>query len=218
MKYIIGNWKANKNVTEAQQWIDSFLQLDLSRIKPSVQAILCPPYPLISLVKEKLKNVSFLHIGCQDTSIYYQGAYTGEVTAHTLSGLVEYAIIGHSERREHFRETDSMLFDKVKHLQQVGIKPIYCIRGIDDKVPQGAQYIAYEPVWAIGSGSAESIENILHLKSQLHLQPDVAFIYGGSVTEENAFHFLENNEIDGVLPGGASLDPKRFYEIMLTCP
>jgi len=216
MKYIIGNWKANKNTQEAQKWIDTFLSLDLSRINSSTIAIVCPPFPLIAQIKEGLKNVPFMHIGSQDSSIYYQGAYTGEVTAHALSGLVEYTLVGHSERREHFNESQNMLFDKVKHLTQVGIKPIFCTRGIDDKVPDNAQIVAYEPVWAIGSGATESVENIVAMKSQLHLSANTVYIYGGSVTEENAFHFLENNQIDGVLPGGASLDPKRFYEILLS--
>lgn len=218
MKYVIGNWKANKNISETNLWLNTFLNFDFSHIQNRATLIICPPFPLIPLVKEKLTGISFIKIGCQNVSFYNQGAYTGEVPAHTLVGLVDYAIVGHSERRQHFNENDDYLISKAKHLQSLNIEPIYCVRGVEDPIPESIKFVAYEPVFAIGTGESDTLDNIISIKHKLKLPDKCLYIYGGSVTDQNAFHFLEQHEIDGVLPGGASLDPKKLYEILNDCP
>lgn len=217
MKYIIANWKAHKNLNQAQEWITEFVTYDFSHLKHKVQIIICPPFPFIPLLKEKVLNFPFIKIGSQDVSVYYEGAYTGEVTARTLAGIADYSIVGHSERRQHFNESEAILFNKVQHLKQQNIKTIYCIRNIEDKVPESVAMIAYEPVFAIGTGESDSIENVIKVKHELKLSSHTPYIYGGSVTEDNASIFLLNMEIDGVLIGGASLEPKRFYQIISIC-
>ncbi len=217
MKYIIGNWKANKKLSDAEAWIKQFLSYDFSKVKHNVQIIICPPYPFIPFLKEKTVNSPFIKIGSQDVSIYYEGPYTGEVTARSLTGIVDYAIVGHSERRQNFNESDDMLFSKVDHLAMQNIKPIYCIRGKDDAIAPKTNIVAYEPVFAIGTGQSDTIENIVKVKQSLNLSSQTIFIYGGSVTDDNAALYLRNNDIDGVLPGSASLDPKRFYGIVSVC-
>lgn len=216
MKYIIGNWKANKNLDEAKHWIATFSSFDFKIVQNNVTIIICPPYPFISFLKEKTAGLPFIKIGSQDISVYYQGAYTGEVTAHSLSGLADYSIIGHSERREHFKETNQALFSKVDHAKKTNIEPIFCVRDENDPIPLAAKIITYEPVYAIGTGKNESIDNVLLMKEKLKLSENALFIYGGSVTETNAHQYLQNPDIDGVLPGGASLDPQRFYNIVLS--
>lgn len=197
-------------------WITAFLSYDFTRVQNNVTIIICPPYPFIPLLIEKMARLPFVKIGSQDLSLYYQGAYTGEVTAHTLSHLASYAIIGHSERREHFGEKEDVLFSKVEHAKKANIEPVFCVRDENDTIPSAAKIIAYEPVSAIGTGQSDSLDNVLAMKATLKLPENGIFIYGGSVTESNVHLYLKHHDIDGVLLGGASLDPQRFYNIILS--
>lgn len=216
MKYVIGNWKANKNFSEMKQWVQTFLSFDFTEIEGKTTVIICPPYPFIPYIKENITGIPYLKVGSQDMSLYYQGAYTGEVTSNTLSGMVNYTLIGHSERRQYFNETQEILFNKVEHAKKNYIEPIFCVRGPEDAIAPDVNMVTYEPVFAIGTGQSDSIENILKVKQSLKLRDSVMFIYGGSVTDSNAREYLHNQDIDGVLPGGASLDPQRFYDIVLS--
>ena len=139
MKYVIGNWKANKNLVETGLWLTTFLNFDFSRIQNRVTLILCPPYPLIPLVKEKLSGLPFVKIGCQNISFYNPGAYTGEVPARSIVGLVDYCIVGHSERRQYFSENHDYLAVKVKHLQSVNI----------ETTPHPGFMTDWQPNWAV---------------------------------------------------------------------
>lgn len=218
MKFIIANWKANKNLEEVKYWLDNFLKNDFSKIVGKTEIIICPPFPFIPFLKEKVKNYPFIKIGAQDLSYFEEGAYTGEVTAKTLFGIINYVILGHSERRKYFKETEKILFKKFTLAKKYQIEVIFCIKGIEDHFPQEVKFIAYEPVEAISEGSGfgnnQSLEKILTIKKNLKLNHDCKFIYGGSVNEENSKYYLTNNQIDGVLVGGASLNPKRFYQIV----
>lgn len=217
MKYIIGNWKANKQFDEARAWIEQFGKFDFSKLTEDSQIIICPPYPFIAYYSEKIASLAHVSIGSQDLSRFDEGAYTGEITARSLSGIAKYAIIGHSERRSYFNESPDMLAEKAYKAKSAGIEPIFCVRGTDDPIPHGVKMIAYEPVAAIGTGQNEPVESIIAMKQKLKLTPDMAFIYGGSVNEKNSNVYLANPDIDGVLVGGASLDPIRFFEIATSC-
>lgn len=218
MKYLVANWKANKNIDQTNKWIYSFLKNDFSKVLNKVLIIICPPSPFIPLLKEKVKKHPLIKIGAQDLSYFEGGPYTGEVTAKTLFGVIDYVIIGHSERRKYFNETEKVLFKKFVLAKKNGIEPLFCIRDKKDAIPAQVKFVVYEPIYAIstgtGQGNNEPLEKVLAMKKILKVKPVIKFIYGGSVNEKNVSYYLENDEIDGILVGGASLDPQRFYKII----
>jgi triosephosphate isomerase len=214
MKYILGNWKANKNFTEMKQWIYNFERE--YRSHKEVMIGVFPPLPFVSYMQGKLKDCKNVFIGAQTLSSYEKGSYTGDVTATTLEGVVAYAIIGHSERRKVFQETDVQLAEKVGQALAHGITPIYCVRDEKDPIPLGVKIVAYEPVAAIGTGQNEPPEQTVAMKKKMNLPKDVVFIYGGSVNEKNAGDYFATGEIDGFLIGKACLDPKQFIQIANT--
>ena len=214
MKYFIANWKANKNLSQTQDYINKFVEI-IGALEQS-KAIICPPYPLISYVKEKIAGKNNLHVGAQDLSIFEEGSYTGEVTAKTLQGLVDFVIIGHSERRKNFSETQETVAKKVALAKKYQIEPIFCIRNVEDwqAINNQVEIVAYEPVASIGTGMNEDPKKVVDFKKNLNLKPKTVFIYGGSVKSDNANNYLKTKEIDGFLIGGASLDPESFKKII----
>ena len=211
MKYILGNWKANKNFTEMKQWIYTFQRE--YRAHENVTVGVFPPLPFISYVQGKLKDCRNVFVGAQTISSYEKGSYTGEVTATTLEGVANYVIIGHSERRKTFGETNEQLAEKVKQSLDHGIIPIYCVRDETDPIPPGVRFVAYEPIAAIGTGMNEPADQTVAMKRKMKLPKDCVFIYGGSVNENNAFDYFATGEVDGFLIGKACLDPVQFIQI-----
>ncbi len=216
MKYFIANWKANKNLNETQLWVNEFLKQKLTSTE--IKIILCPPFPLLSPLKKMVEGQNNITVGCQNISIFEGGTYTGEVTAHSLESLVEYTIIGHSERKKHFHETDDDILKKYEILRKHNIEPIYCIAQMNTPYPSDLHFICFEPPEAIstgdGKGNNETLESILSAKQSLKVPSEMKFIYGGSVNKDNATEYLNSKEIDGFLIGGASLDPIHFYQII----
>lgn len=220
MKYIIGNWKANKNLRETQQWVDQFTSKDLDVLKGQVTIVVCPPYPFIPLLNEAFMNYDHVHVGSQDISQYGAGTYTGEVPAHSLQDLVEYTLVGHSERHKHSHETQNSVDQKAQNASDANIEPIVLVRNEKDMIPSHVKHICYEPSDAIssgnletGSGKTESVDDILSMKARLQLPDNVVYYYGGSVSPSNIRDFMSQSEIDGVIVGAGSLDPDTFYEI-----
>lgn len=213
MKYFIANWKANKNLKDAKEWADIFIKKANIGNK-NLTVIICPPYPLIFSLNEKFKNIKNIFIGSQDVSMYEEGSYTGETSAKTMVGITTYGIIGHSERRKYFSETNNILFKKYEMTKKYEIEPIFCVRDEKDPIPESARFIAYEPVYAIGSGINEPAEKTVEMKKKLKIKKNNIFIYGGSVNEKNAIDYLHTNEIDGFLVGKVSLDPNRFADLV----
>ena len=211
MKYILGNWKANKNFAEMKQWIYTFQRE--YRPHETVSIGVFPPFPFISYVQGKLKDCRNVFVGSQTISSYEKGSYTGDVTATTLEGVASHTIIGHSERRKIFGETDEQLAEKVSQALTHKIIPIYCVRHEKDPIPNGVKCIAYEPVAAIGTGQNEPPDQTVAMKMKMTLPKDVIFIYGGSVNEKNAGDYFRTGEIDGFLIGKACLDPVQFLAI-----
>lgn len=212
MKYFIANWKANKNLVQANQWLDEFLTF--TPTDKSVRIVICPPFSLLYPVKEKISKFSNIYLGAQDLSQYEEGSFTGEVTVKTLSGLVDYAIIGHSERRKYFAEKYDLLLKKTNLAKKYDIEPVFCIRDEKDQIPEGVEIVAYEPLNAIGTGQNEPVERVLEMKKKLQLTYQISFLYGGSLDKNNATAYLKSGDINGLLIGGSSLNPSEFYDIV----
>lgn len=214
MKYIVANWKAHFTLVELHKWLHSFLSLPLKKCGDEVEIIICPPFPFLQIVNDAIYD-PIVKIGSQDISQFSTGAYTGEVTATTLSGIVDYAIIGHSERREHFGETDKDLGRKCERALDQDIAPILCVRNEKDHIHKNVSFVAYEPIDAIGTGKNVALEEMLEIKQQLSINNTTKFLYGGSVKPDNAATYLTSPHIDGVLVGGSSLIPEELFAIAL---
>ncbi|KXK12038.1 MAG: Triosephosphate isomerase [Microgenomates bacterium OLB23] len=214
MKYIVANWKAHFNLEELHAWIHEFSTLPLNKLVDEVEIIICPPYPFLHLINEKLYH-STIKIGSQDVSSLEPGAYTGEVVAESLIGIVDYAIVGHSERRSHFSESEEVIAKKCDRALKNHIRPILCVRNNSDVIYPSARLVAFEPVEAIGTDSNMPIEEVLKIRALLTLGAEQKFLYGGSVQQDNATEYLSSLDIDGVLVGGASLKPQELFSIAL---
>lgn len=220
-KYIIANWKANKSYDEAQEWIAMFSSLikEDSAVQEKLESdalhiIICPPAPFIFSLANAVSEMKNITIGAQDISAYEEGAYTGEVTVKSIEFGAGCTLLGHSERRSLFNETEETLAKKVALAKKYTIDPILCIRGTQDTIHEGVAMIAYEPVEAIGTGKNMSAAEVLEKKKTFTLPQDCIFIYGGSVNEQTCTEYLQSDEIHGLLVGGASLVPETFLGII----
>ena len=239
---IAGNWKMNTTVSDAIKLVNELRQ-GLDEID-NVDKVLCPPFISLVAVGELIKGSS-IQLGAQNLYFEEKGAYTGEISPLMLTELCEFVIIGHSERRQYFNETDEFINKKVQAALKAGLKPILCIgerleqneAGLTAEVVTkqlrsalvgidhlSRMIVAYEPVWAIGTGKAatgeqanQTIGLIRHNVSQLYdkeTAQSVRILYGGSVTADNATEFMQQPEIDGALVGGASLKADQFLSIV----
>ncbi|MBI3620018.1 triosephosphate isomerase [Candidatus Roizmanbacteria bacterium] len=214
MQYYIANWKANKSLEEATDWMKLFLKMDLSSLSSETKIIIAPPAPFLLPLKTLSHNQKIISFAVQDVSRYEKGNYTGELSAASLCGIAEYVIVGHAERRSLFHEDEKILQAKVENAQKYGLTPIYCIRADTDIVPRSVSIVSYEPLFAIGTGRNENPRQVLRIKQGLKLPDGTAFLYGGSVNRANASLYLATNEISGFLIGAASLDPTAFYQTL----
>lgn len=245
---IVANWKMQLGVEESHQ---RFLKLkaQLKQVRGRYQAVVCPSYVSLGGMK-KLLRATDIQLGAQDVFWDDRGAYTGEVSPLNLSEAgVEYVIIGHSERRQLLGETDIMIGRKLVSALGHGLTPILCVgetahernegrqeivvtrqlqaalRTAPPPIGQGRLYIAYEPIWAIGTGEAASREvalSMYHIIQQTlydrysHAQVDQScrIIYGGSVDAENVTQYVHADAFHGALVGGASLDPEKLTSLI----
>ncbi|PTX59608.1 triosephosphate isomerase [Melghirimyces profundicolus] len=241
---IAGNWKMHKNVNEA---IDFFSAFRDRGNREGVETVICAPFPALPALTEEAKG-SRIGLGAQNMHWEEEGAFTGEVSPTMLKALpIDYVIIGHSERRIHFAESDEMVRLKTRSALDHGLTPIVCvgetleereaeqtrevvrrqvvaaIRGLSsDGVTR--LILAYEPVWAIGSGksaTAEDADEVIRFVRKTvadqydqQVANEVRILYGGSVKPANIDSFLAMGEIDGALVGGASLDPESFARLV----
>ncbi len=214
--FLVANWKSNKTVGEAESWIEEIKNLKVEGRNSEV--VLCPPFTLLYPLKKLIADYKLpITLGAQDVSPFPDGAYTGEVSARMLRDLeVKFVIIGHSERRKYFKEDDQTLTNKVKETLDAGLTPIFCVQDKTTPVPDGVKIIAYEPIFAIGTGTAETPEKSNETAGDFKelIGKDLIVLYGGSVTHENAGDFCRQQNINGVLVGGASLDPVKFSQII----
>lgn len=213
--WIIANWKSNKTIAEALDWVGK-VGPKIER-REHVKVVLCPSFVDVEEVKKAVVVGNYpLIVGSQDLSPFDEGAYTGEEAARILKDVVDFAILGHSERREHFSETDEMVSEKVTQALVNNITPLVCIQAVDTPIPKGVRLVAYEPTFAIGTNTPDTPQNAQAIAWQLKKKygSELEILYGGSVTAENVNHFLDEDDISGVLVGTASLDPEEFIKIV----
>jgi triosephosphate isomerase len=217
---IAGNWKSNKTIAEASEWVKQFMvhSSSFTYQKTNITGVIFAPFICLSPLHEQIiANHIPLSVGAQNVSKFDEGAYTGEVSARMIKEVADWVLIGHSERRSYFRETDDDLAKKVEKARCAGLNVMYCVP--DDKVsiPESVTAVACEPVWAIGTGKTDTPENADTVISSIKEKTKSALVcYGGSITAKNARSFLTQRSIDGVLVGGASLDLTAFLEIIRT--
>ncbi|MEW5856938.1 MAG: triose-phosphate isomerase [Cyanobacteriota bacterium] len=233
---IAGNWKMYKTQREAFEFLQKFMP-ELEETPEEREIILCSPFTALGVMSKSLHN-SRVQLGAQNVHWEEEGAYTGEIAAPMLTEIgVRYVIVGHSERRQYFGETDKTVNQRLLAAQHHGLTPILCVgeskqqrdagetesliagqleKGLVD-VDQNNLIIAYEPIWAIGTGdtceASEANRVIGLIRSQLQVA-DVPIQYGGSVKPNNIDEIMAQPEIDGALVGGASLDPASFARIV----
>jgi triosephosphate isomerase len=239
---VAGNWKMNKTVAEARELV-STMSAKLRDIS-NVEKVLCPPFIAIPALAEMLAG-SGIGLGAQNLHWEEKGAFTGEVAPNMVKEFCQYVIIGHSERRTYFGETDESVNRKLHAALKAGITPIVCVGETLEQYEAGSTsdvvrrqinvglagidsaskvVVAYEPIWAIGTGKASSGENANFVHQQVirpalselfgaHNAESIRILYGGSVTAANAAEFFAYPDIDGGLVGGASLKPDEFVAI-----
>lgn len=214
---IVANWKSNMSLSEADKWLQEF-QISNGKFQMSnKEIILCPPSTLLMHLNSYfLTHNSEFKLGAQDVSPFPKGAYTGEIAAMQLKEFVRYVIVGHSERRKYFHEDDQMLANKVDMVLEADMLPIFCVQDAHTRIPEGVGMVAYEPVFAIGTGEPDSPKNADDVAREIKETTKVkAVLYGGSVSAENVRTFTSMEHIDGVLVGSASLDPVAFSSIIV---
>ncbi|MBW7847121.1 MAG: triose-phosphate isomerase [Bacteroidales bacterium] len=244
-KIVAGNWKMNLGFEEAEQLIEDLIDL-LENINMDTEVVICPPFPYLEMASDYAQESTF-KVGAQNLSAFGSGAYTGEVSGAMLQSMdITYCIIGHSERRKYFEENDKMLTAKVNQAMANQIIPIFCVgeslpereaekhfQVVRRQVRHGLFHldthefekviIAYEPVWAIGTGinatpqqAAEMHAYIRTLIAERYGQEvadNTTILYGGSCTSKNAPELFAQPGVDGGLVGGASLKAAEFIEI-----
>lgn len=216
--WIIANWKSNKTIKEALEWVD-FVGPKIEK-REDLKVVVCPTFSCLSEVKKAIQVGNYpLMVGTQDLSPFDQGAYTGEESASLLKDLVELSILGHSERRQNFAETDEMISQKTNQALASGITPLVCVQGAETPVPEACKLVAYEPIWAIGTGNPDTSENANKVAGILKqtIGADLKVLYGGSITSENIKDFINQENISGVLIGKASQDMQEFVKIVNQC-
>lgn len=213
--WIVANWKSNKTIAQALDWVEQ-VGPNIPKVD-HLEVIICPPVVDLDEVKKAIIVGNFpLEVGAQDLSAFDVGAHTGEEAAKILSQLVGFSIIGHSERRQELGETDQMISEKVDQALKYGITSILCVQGVETFIPEAVRLVAYEPIFAIGTGHPDTPENANQVAQQIKTKAgsELEVLYGGSVTSENIKSFLDQPDLSGVLVGGASLDPQEFIKIV----
>ena len=246
IKVIAGNWKMNNDLNESKDLISKLLAR-LKNLNPVCQVVICPPFTSLSEASSMIKG-SIIKLGAQNIHEEENGAFTGEVSAKMLLGVgCEYVIIGHSERRTIYKESNELINKKIRRALKNNLKPIFCVgelleerekniteQVIKSQVLKGLQdfsvndlkdlIIAYEPVWAIGTGKTATpqqaeevhlfIRTLLANNFSSDFAENLSILYGGSVKPDNSKELLSQKNIDGALVGGACLNADSFINII----
>lgn len=243
-KLIAGNWKMFMNTQQAREFALNFQERVAEVTDKDI--VICAPFTALHVLKEELEE-SIIHIGAQDVFYQNEGAFTGEISPSMLIDMAcTYVIIGHSERRGYLKETDELIAKKIKAALENNLKPILCVgenlsQREDGKALSfvrsqvekdlselssediGKVVIAYEPIWAIGTGKTASPQDAQEMCAAIRstlagiagaVANNIQILYGGSVKSGNIKELTDKTDIDGALVGGASLDPKEFAELI----
>ncbi len=239
---IAGNWKMNTTPAEGRELAAAIAAG--SKNHPGVEVIICPPFTGLAQAADAVSG-SAVEVGAQNVSSEESGAFTGEVSVSMLAGLATHVIVGHSERRAMYCETDEAVAAKAVTAHATGLTPILCVgedletrksgdavaavRGqlrasLDGYTGWGSLLVAYEPVWAIGTGAAASPQQAQEIVGELRQELSslagadaaeaIRILYGGSVNATNIGPFIDRPDVDGALVGGASLKPDEFLRIV----
>ena len=247
-KIVAGNWKMNKTLDEGLKLASEIVNMVQDESKGGVDVVLFPPFVHLNSVQKLISGASQISLGAQNCSEHEEGAYTGEISAAMLTSVgAKYVLVGHSERREYHQESDELLAKKVEVALKHGITPIFCcgepleVREADgqagyvteqltnslfglSKEEFGKIVIAYEPIWAIGTGKTASTEQAqeMHAVIRKHIAgkygeevaQQTSILYGGSCNPTNAPELFACADVDGGLIGGASLKSRSFVDII----
>jgi triosephosphate isomerase (TIM) len=246
-KIVAGNWKMNKTFVDAEELIsditDQLEEIDIG----NTEVVICPPFLFLEIATDIAEEAKY-RVGAQNLNDHETGAYTGEISAVMLASMeVEYCIIGHSERRKYFLETHETLARKVDQALTHSIRPIFCCGEVLTDREAGEHFdivkkqleeslfhlnetefssivIAYEPVWAIGTGINATpaqaqemhayIRDLVKTKYSLEIANETSILYGGSCNSKNAKELFSQQDVDGGLIGGASLEAAEFIRII----
>ncbi len=245
---VAGNWKMNKTLPEANVLASEVMAMVADEVKGDVRVIFCVPFPYLLPIKNLLGNNARISVAAQNCSEHESGAYTGEVSAPMLKSMdIPYVVLGHSERRQYFGEDGKSLAKKIDVVLKHDLSPIFCCgepleireKGthehlVKQQVEESLFHlpaesvqkivIAYEPVWAIGTGKIATSQQVqdMHAVIRQHIAgkygqavaDNISIIYGGSVNAANAKELFVNADVDGGLVGGASLKSREFTEIV----
>jgi triosephosphate isomerase len=251
-KIVAGNWKMNKTFEEAGTLVSELMAMVTDEVKGNVRVVTCVPFPYLVPLKNQLGKTSRIEMGAQNCSEHEAGAYTGEVSAPMLRSIgIPYVILGHSERRQYFGENGKLLAKKVDMALKYGLIPIFCCgeplqvrekneheKLVKQQVEEALFHleatsiekivIAYEPVWAIGTGKTATAQQAqdMHAVIRRHIASKydhsvadgISILYGGSVNAGNAKELFSCADVDGGLVGGASLKSREFTEIAKAMP
>jgi len=246
-KIVAGNWKMNNTLEEGVTLASEIVNIVTDELTDDVKMILCTPFIHLSSVSKIIGNAEKVSLGAQNCNDNLKGAFTGEISVDMLKSVgVKYVIIGHSERREYYGESNEFLAKKVNTVLGAGLTPIFCCGETLEIREEGKHFdfvtnqlteslfhltadefsklvIAYEPIWAIGTGVTASKEQAqeMHEKLRAHLASkygaevaeSISILYGGSCNPKNAQELFAQKDIDGGLIGGASLKSRDFVDI-----
>lgn len=247
-KIVAGNWKMNTTAEEGQKLTSEIVNMVQDEVNQDVQVVLAAPFTHLQSVVKLVGNNKRIGVAAQNVNENESGAFTGEISVGMLKSIgVEWVILGHSERREYFKESNQQLAKKVDAVLKGGLNPIFCcgepleIREKDEHVgyvkkqlEEGIFHlsedqirkvvIAYEPVWAIGTGKTASTEQAQEMHKAIRQQlaekwgeavaGEIRILYGGSMKPDNAKELMEEPDVDGGLVGGASLKSRDFLQII----
>ena len=242
MKYFIAaNWKMNKTIAETREFLRSFVPA--VQTVTDVDIVLAPPFTSLSAAADEIKDGN-IQLAAQDVFWEEKGAYTGEISSQMLLDAgCKHVIIGHSERRQYFSEEDAIINRKIKAAKKAGLGIIFCVGELLEEREAGKTFdvikrevesglaevdsenlvVAYEPVWAIGTGKTATIEQAQEIHAYIrkilgnlygNKAGDIRILYGGSVTPDNVDSLMACKDVNGALVGGASLKPESFAKIV----
>ena len=217
-KTIIANWKSHKTTEETRVFLNQFTNLLFTTPQDNKEIIIAPSFTCLSYATDFTRaNDLKIHISAQNISQHEEGAYTGEIAACQLKNIASHVIIGHSERRRLYGETEEIITQKVHLAKKAGLKVILCLQNADEKT-EDVDYLAFEPPGAIGTGNPENPKNIESTIKKIKEKNSTAkMLYGGSVDAKNIAELSNIPGVEGFLVGGASLDPESFFQIISLC-